>query len=500
MTELGGGARQRLLESGFAYAGTRLVVQALGFVLIPIYASFLGAEGYGLLAVLSAVAGVAVLLAAQGLGPAWMRLRWDETSEEGRRALRAGILVHVSMSFAALFAVWLLIDAHVLGWLEIADARGLAQLALVAAMLGFVQQLYQVELEARAHRRRWVAYVLTFGVLGLATNVVLVAGFDLGVAGKLLADVLTGTTAVVVALFGLRPLRLGAASPTRVRRAVAYGLPLVPHSLATTLNECADRYLVASLMTLSAAGVYGLGARIGSVVQLVSLSLWRAYAPMFLQAMKAAEVGTAAGEAGDADVLRRRIVDVALMMVTACGGITVIVAAIASDAVHLLATPEFAGAIDVVRVTTLSAFVYALYAAFNQPVYYRPESARRIAWISVTGALVNIILNIVLIPIFGVLGAAYATLASNCVFAVLAFGLAQRMVPLPYPGPRLLATILIVPVGVGTLWACDELLDGWRVRAALKVGVLTACALAWLRLNRVTPRELVELCRRRLMD
>ena len=75
----------KLLRQGLVYAAARMAPKAAGFVMLPIYAIYLGKDGYGALSILDTLGAIASILLAQGQAQAQFRLRFKYEGFERRR-------------------------------------------------------------------------------------------------------------------------------------------------------------------------------------------------------------------------------------------------------------------------------------------------------------------------------------------------------------------------------------------------------------------------------
>jgi O-antigen/teichoic acid export membrane protein len=108
------------------------------------------------------------------------------------------------------------------------------------------------------------------------------------------------------------------------------------------------------------------------------------------------------------------------------------------------------------------------------------RTLRQMAIMAIAG-LTNLLLNLWWIPLFGMLGAAYATLVTYVLAFVLAWWLGRGSFPLPAPPPAQLLRISVAVVGMGlALWPLRDL-DGpvqLLLQVAIGIVVYAACLLA----------------------
>lgn len=186
----------------------------------------------------------------------------------------------------------------------------------------------------------------------------------------------------------------------------AYGLPLIPAAAASWAIFAVDRTLVAALRNFDEAGLYGLGAKVTAPMMLLTSAFAVAWAPFIF---------------GQPPARRRDLRARALTAVVAgSAALLVCIVVFAPELVDLLGGGDFAEARDAVPGVALGWMGWA--AGTVLATTFAIERRTRVIGVVTSGAaIVNVGLNLVLIPEFGFEGAAWATAAS---FGLLALAYA----------------------------------------------------------------------------
>ena len=106
--------------------------------------------------------------------------------------------------------------------------------------------------------------------------------------------------------------------------------------------------------------------------------------------------------------------------------ITILVTFVSPEIIAILGTTEYGSATYIIPVVTLGVyftFVYDLYASVE--FYY--GATKYVMYASVTGAILNVILNAIFIPIYGFIAAAYTTLVCYVVFMLIHYLFSKRV-------------------------------------------------------------------------
>jgi O-antigen/teichoic acid export membrane protein len=247
------------------------------------------------------------------------------------------------------------------------------------------------------------------------------------------------------------------------RTSLDFGLPLLPHTLAGWLLNVSDRWILGLLLGLAAAdalaaiGVYSMGYQLAYAIGLIAVSFNAAWLPFLYR------VGETS--AGPAVVAASTTIVIAGFL-----GMAGVLAVIAPDVIDLIAPPSYAAAADV---TVVVAFASALNAASLMLAsgVYLVRDTRRMPLLTFVAAATNVVLNIVLIPRLGIMGAAWSTLAAYGVLAVLTGWLAAQRYPLTLDVARLAAAALIT---VGAAFAARAV---WPTGSDLAAAAHVALAL-----------------------
>lgn len=185
--------------------------------------------------------------------------------------------------------------------------------------------------------------------------------------------------------------------------ALGFNIPLIPHYLSQTILNHSDRLMIGKIIGSKEAGIYSLAYSIATIMILVNTSLQNTYNPWVYKKIK---------EKSFSDI--RKISNILLLIVGISNFILVI---FAPEAIRIFATEAYYEAIWIIPPISIGVvlmFVYCLFA--NVEMYFGKTNYMMFA--SLIGAIVNIILNIIFIPIFGYIAAAYTTSICYMIYAI----------------------------------------------------------------------------------
>jgi O-antigen/teichoic acid export membrane protein len=428
---------KELLRHSAIYGLGSIVARVLGVLLLPLYTRYLSPSDYGLIETLIALSAVLTALVAQGMKSAFFRFYFDSVEPERRHLVVRTAFWYVMVASTAVTVVGIALAPQI-SWLLFAT-HGHSGL-VIAAFVGFwaalnyeqMTSLFRVEQRSTAY----VAATLANVAITIAATIVLVVVFDKGPLGVLVGN-FTGTLIVYAALLVYSRRALGLQFDRSLYRAMnRFGLPLVPSAVALWLTNFSDRFFLIKLADAHEAGLYSIGVRVASAIVLL-LTAFRMAWPAFAYSIE------------DDREAQRTYSFVLTYVVFVCCWLALALGLLAPWIVKLITTKPFYPAENIVAPL---AFGVAAFGAFVV-VQIGTGRARqtRSNWL-VTGAAaaVNVALNLALIPPYGRMGAAIASVvASTLLFVGMAWR-AQRVFPVSYQWRRV-ATLALAAVGLTVL-------------------------------------------------
>src|SRR5918994_609766 len=396
-----GAQLRRLGRHAAIYGLGGLVSRILAVLLLPLYTSYLTTTDYGRVETLIALTAILVTLLRAGISTAFFRFYFDSKEPAARvRVLRTAFWFTIATSTAGLVAGWAAAPwiAELLNLGD--DQSGLVRAAFVGlwAQMNYEQltALFRVEERSTAFL---AASLVNIGIT-VAATVLFVVVLDGGAVG-VVAGNFTGTLVVYAALFGYRREQLGLQlDRSLLREMQRFGLPLVPAALALIAVNFGDRFFLVHFADLEEVGRYELGVRIASAMVLL-LTAFRTAWPAFAYSIQ------------DEDEARRTYGYVLTYLVLVASWLALGLGLLAPWLVRLLspANEDFWPGERVVAPLAFASAAYAGYIVVSIGI----GRARRTQfnW-AITGAaaVVDVALNLILVPEYGMEGAAAAVVAA----------------------------------------------------------------------------------------
>jgi O-antigen/teichoic acid export membrane protein len=360
-----------------------------------------------------------------GLDAGFLRVYYDLAAEDRPRFV--GSLTAFAAGSATLLFLGVVLAREALGAaLLLPEGRG-AWVVLAGAdvYLGSFSFVPQALLRIRDRPGPFSAFAIARHAANAALKVwLLVEGR--GVGGVLLADVL----ATALFSLALAPVLLRAAArgwtPGPVLEALRFGLPKVPHGLMLQVQNLADRRILAAFVPKAEVGLYNQGYALGQGVKFALSAFEPAWQPFVY-----AQVGRP-----DAPRAIARVVTYVWGAFLAAG----LGLAVAGRELLMALTyrnPAFWAAAPVIPVVVLAYLLHGAFLLTSIGIAVAKQ-ARYYPIVTAVTASLNIAANLALVPRYGMLGAAWATVASYAAMAGLGFAISRRLYPVPFELGRML--------------------------------------------------------------
>ena len=187
------------------------------------------------------------------------------------------------------------------------------------------------------------------------------------------------------------------------KMSLAISIPLIGYSIAGQILNVSDRMMIGNLVNNSAVGIYGTLYSVSSISLLVWQAINSSFVPYLFQNIEKKE---------------HRIKQISNLLLLTYAIIAVLLTYLAPEIVKILATNEYYEAIYIMPPIAAGIF-FTSYANLysNIAVYYK--QTKYVMYPTIMAAIINIILNYIFISYFGYMAAAYTTLASYIVLAIL---------------------------------------------------------------------------------
>ncbi len=437
---------KELASDSLIYGISSFAARFINYILVPFYTAYFNPGQYGIISLVFVTMVFLNVIFTFGMESAYLRYAADRDKASSVfrsiqiTVLLVGIMLGVVMSLVRpLLAPLLSLHggySHVY-WLMLGivmlDALGAAPFA-----------------ELRLVRRSWLFATIRLVnvVVNVALNLYLVIVLKWGIEAVFISNLIASAVATIWVTLATIKLWNGVFSKEILKTTLAFGLPYVPTGIGYAINEVLDRFFLKQMPAASIAHLYGPGMTPDAVIGVYSACYKLAvFMLLFIQMFRMAWQPFFLRHADDPDA-KELFSGAFLYFNIIAGFLFLFVGLFAHDIVQIQVPLLHASIINkrywmglfVVPWLMMSYWFQGWYVNFTAGIFIK-ERTLVLPLVTLCGAAVTIIANLVLVPRSGMLGAAIATLASYVSMAILIYHYSQKYYPVPY---RLVRSVIII--------------------------------------------------------
>ena len=390
---------------------SQFATKFLSFFLVPLYTSVLTTSEYGTYDFISSSVGILVPILTINIYEAVLRYSMDKEANPNdifsiglKFCLYGNIIVVILLVANHILQICNIIDDYAIYFLLIFFTNSIS--GVVVSMARGLENIKELSISSV------VSSATTIGL-----NIFFLCVVKLGIDGYFLANILGSLVQIIFLFMSIRGwiyLRCRSVNKETNKEMIRYSLPTIANAVAWWVNGLSDRYIVIFFHGIAANGIYSVATKIPSILNIFQTIFSQAF---MLSAVKEFDKDDKNG------FFRKTFKSYNFLLVLVCSMI------ICSDKLlaKMLYANEFYEAWKYVPFLTISIIFGAL-SGYIGSIFAAQKHSEYFAKCSGTGAIINIILNFALVPIYGALGASIATALSYwAIYLVSMFYLKQSM-------------------------------------------------------------------------
>lgn len=387
-------------KSSVAYTVCGILQKCLSFITIPIFARMLTTEQYGQCTVYSSWMGMIVIFITLNLpygSFASAMIKYEDKRDEYIAASEGVCLFLVGIFMAVYFPLRNF-------WNKIFGMPTFMIIIMILEILSSTAILLWSGKKRFEYKYKSIIYVtLSSAVLAYLFAYILVCNFEekgyAKIAGNAIVTILFGGVLYLINIIKGKNVY----SKEMWKFIFKFNIPLIVYYLSQVVFNQSDRIMISHYCGNSKAGIYGIAYSLSIVLVFVLNSINNAYVPWFYEKIKNGK-----------ETENKKIANIiSVIMSTLLLGIIWF----APEIIYIMAGSEYMEAIWVVPPLTMSILLL-FYSQLSINVEFYFEDNKSLVKASISAAIINIILNALLIPKLGYIIAGYTTLISYIVFVL----------------------------------------------------------------------------------
>ncbi len=423
----------KVLENSAIYSGINFLQKGINFLLIPVLTAYLTTNDYGVVAVVTVISSFLSIFYLCALNGSLNRFYYEFKGDDEKVKKLFGTVVTFVFLFSVLLSI-ILGFGHKLfldPFLNEIEFYPYMVLGMISILFNPVFTIFQGTLLARQEASKYGFNSFLFFLSNLVFLLISVIILDYGAIGVLGSLSLTNIIFFIYTLtrFG-KDISLGI-DFSILKHSLKYSLPLIPHSIAGVSTFVIDRLIINNLLNTSTVGIYHLGSTFGGIIFIIASSVNQAFTPWFNEQVKAKTYNDIPDKA------RLLIISYCIMAL----GLSFF----CKEIIHLITPLSYHESWEVVPFIAFAFVLHGAYYFFSVPLFYdiTGKGNRVLPILTILAAVLNLILNFIMIPKYGIIGAAIATLISKFILVLSLGFIYNRFLDIKYHSKEMILIPLI---------------------------------------------------------
>lgn len=401
------------------YLFSNIAASAVPFLLLPVLTRYLGAEGYGVVAMYTTfitLLGAFVGLSVHGA----ISRRWFDKDEIDISEYVSSCLLILLVSSSVLACFLFLFDNSVsqltsvpVSWLYV---------GILVSTSSFVIQIRLGLWQVQGFAKKYGVLQVLSAVFNGLVSLLLVVHFLKGLDGRLWGISLTFVVFGFISIFWLY---LDGFIKLKARRdylidALKFGVPLIPHVLGAFLLLMADRFIINDNLGPKSVGIYMVAVQISIGLQLINEAFNKAFVPWLFEHLKINSIE------GKIKIVKITYSYFAVLI------LAIPVSYVFSPfIVELLAGPEFKDADEILPLLILAQVFHGMYYLVTNYLFYERKT-HITASVTLLCGSIGVFLTWWLVSIYGLIGAGVGAAVSMFLQFVITWIMANKVHPMPW--------------------------------------------------------------------
>ncbi|MBI9055291.1 MAG: oligosaccharide flippase family protein [Bacteroidales bacterium] len=443
----------------FIYSLGNISSKLIGFILLPLYTNFLSTGEYGTLAILEITSTIFVTIFSLSLSTTMVRWCSDEKSKYRIKSIVFTTLVSsfiiviflnlILFPFSKSFSTLFFNSAHYTSYFQILIVSASFEILNLIAL-----NLIRFKEKPKLYISLSIIKILTV----LSFNIYFIKYLNLGIKGVLLSILIGNVLFTILTIPTLLKNIVWHFYFNELKEMLKYGFPLIFSTMSMMLLTMGDRYIIKHFLDYSSVGIYSLGYKIASVLNV-----------FIIQSFQTGFLPIAYKNFDKPDA--QRFFSKTLTYYTLILVITGLSISLFSEEIITLFSKnvEYNIAYTIVPFISLAFIFKGIQYVFSLGLHFVKKTKYN-AIIVLLAALINLALNFILIPQMGIYGAAIATVFSWFIMTIAFYKYSNRLYKVKYEIKK-----LIILLGTGIALYCISLLFfnfNFTLKVALKLGLL----------------------------
>jgi O-antigen/teichoic acid export membrane protein len=405
--------------------------------LLPLYTRYLTPSDYGILEIFQVTVEILSIIFVMGISSALFMSYFNYEDQEKKKTVISTALIFLTViSLSVMILLLILSSCFSNYFFRNFNFTFHFQVIFLTLFFDIAIVIPFAVLRAKEESKKYIMISFARLLISVGLNIYFIVVLKKGVLGILESGLITSSLLYFILIPGIIKETRFRFSKADLKEMLHFGMPLVPANLASWILTMSDRYFLLFFSTSNVLGLYSLGYQFGSIVRgLVVVPFTIAWAPFLFSIAK--------------DKKAKKIYSSVLTYFVLIGMFIALgVSILSKEVLIIMTTSPFYSAYEIIPLIALSYILYGCYFILCVGINLKKKTKFQ-PFIVGVGAILNLSLNFLLIPDYGMMGAAIATFISYLTLPIGAYLISRRYYPIEYEWKRLLKIFFVALIIYG---------------------------------------------------
>lgn len=425
----------RLLKDISIYSLGGILNKGVMFLLLPLYTRVLQPADYGKLELVYLVGSILAMLYGLRLELGYNRIYFQSKDDNYRKTLFATGQVFNLVS-SIVFATLIISNSQ---WVaekifEFPEGEFFLKLIVLVTIFEIMTQIPFNNLRVRRKAKSFVVYNLIRLIIVTGFTIYFVAFASKGVAGILYAKIIGDAIIMLALYYETRHEYVLRFSSVQLKTMLVFSVFLIPSNLSALILNMSNRYFLQEYQSLDDVGLYSLGAKLAGVIPfLFTEPIKKAFTPFLFDQIE------------NPLQCKKTLADFSLIFLAGLSVVSLFVSLFSRELIMVMSDQSYAGSHNIVFVLSISYLFLGLSGIIVSGIQITKKTWI-VAVIWPVSAIITVFLNVWLIPGYGRMGAAYATLLSVVFINISYFYVLHKIYPVTFEYFKFLKILLLLVI------------------------------------------------------
>lgn len=404
----------------FSYSLINVLNASIPFILLPILTTYLSPSDYGTLSLfqlLMLISTPIILMNTQGL----LTIEYSKLSFTEFQNLVSSMVVISIFGFLFLEVLFFIFERYILYYFHVPQEY--LYFIPFFILLQAIPIIVPIIFQAKKEPINFGKYKISMSIVNISLTLLFVLVFSYGWEGRLFGIVgAFGLFTLIgfIILIKLNLLKLSICIVS-IKKSLAFGVPLIPHSIAGVFLIMSDRVFLGNMLSESSVGIYSVSFQIASVITILFGSINQAWAPNLFEKLNQ----------NPSMLEKKEIVKTTYKIMLLMIGITVASLFILPYIFDIFIDESYSEGKYIIDYIVIAFLFQGFYYMVTNYIFYSKKNYL-LSYITFSMLILVFISNFILIGLYGIIGAAYAMLIIWILFFFVTWIVSNRVYPMPW--------------------------------------------------------------------